>query len=159
MSARSLRCVAGAILVAVGIAGCSARQPAERWTAMTARAHREADRRLDAGDTAGARARLLALVDAQKAHAADSTERRLALQDSYFRLARLALGDHDPRQALEFADAGLTYGTAPHLFVANLLVARGAALEATGDARAAAADYQRALVINEALLAEAAAPK
>ncbi len=69
MSARSIRCVAGAILVAVGIAGCSARPPAERWTAMTARAHREADRRLDAGDTAGARARLLALVDAQKAHA------------------------------------------------------------------------------------------
>lgn len=159
MSGRSIGFVAGAILVTVGIAGCIASPPTERWTAMTARAHREADRRLDAGDTAGARARLLALVDAQKAHAGDSPERRLALQDSYFRLARLALGDHDPRQALRFADAGLTYGTAPHLFVANLLVARGAALEATGDGRAAAADYQRALAINEALLAEAAGPR
>ena len=95
----------------------------------------------------------------QKRRAGDSAERRLALQDTYFRLARLALGDHDARQALAYADAGLAYGTAPHLFVANLLVARGAAHEAAGDPRAAAADYQRALAINEALLAQAVAPQ
>jgi hypothetical protein len=147
--------VTAVILGALALGGCSRQPPAERWTAMTARAHREADRRLDAGDAAGARARLLALVDAQKAHAAESAERRLALQDTYFRLARLAIGAHEPRQAIAYADAGLAYGTAPHLFVANLLVARGAALEAAGDARAAAADYQRALVINEALLGQA----
>jgi len=40
-----------------------------------------------------------------------------------------------------------------------LLVARGAALEAAGDARAAAADYQRALLINETLLGQAAGPR
>jgi tetratricopeptide (TPR) repeat protein len=147
--------VTAVIVGALALGGCSRRPPAERWTAMTARAHREADRRLDAGDAAGARARLLALVDAQKAHAGESAERRLALQDTYFRLARLAIGAHEPRQAIAYADAGLAYGTAPHLFVANLLVARGAALEAAGDARAAAADYQRALVINETLLGQA----
>jgi len=147
--------VTAMILGALALGGCSRQPPAERWTAMTARAHREADRRLDAGDAAGARARLLALVGAQKAHAGESAERRLALQDTYFRLARLAIGDHDPRQAIAYADAGLAYGTAPHLFVANLLVARGAALEAAGDPRAAAADYQSALLINEALLGQA----
>jgi len=147
--------VTAVILGALALGGCSRQPPAERWTAMTARAHREADRRLDAGDAAGARARLLALVDAQKAHAGENAERRLALQDTYFRLARLAIGAHEPRQAIAYADAGLAYGTAPHLFVANLLVARGAALEAAGDARAAAADYQRALVINETLLGQA----
>jgi len=151
--------VTAMLLGALGFGGCMREPPPEHWTTMTARAHREADRRLDAGDAAGARARLLALVDAQKAHAGDSAERRLALQDSYFRLARLALSDHDPRQAVAYADAGLAYGTAPHLFVANLLVARGAALEAAGDARAAAADYQRALLINETLLGQAAGPR
>jgi hypothetical protein len=153
VSVRSI--VAAAILGALALGGCSRRAPTERWTTMAARAHREADRRLDAGDTAGARARLLALVDAQKAHAGDSAERRLALQDTYFRLARLALDDHEPRQAVAYADAGLAYGTAPHLFVANLLVARGAALETSGDPRAAAADYHRALLINETLLGQA----
>ena len=147
--------VTAVIVGAVALGGCSRQPPAERWTTMTARAHREADRRLDAGDASGARARLLALVDAQKAHAGESAERRLALQDTYFRLARLAIGAHEPRQAIAYADAGLAYGTAPHLFVANLLVARGAALEAAGDARAAAADYQRALAINETLLGQA----
>jgi hypothetical protein len=147
--------VTAVILGALALGGCSRQPPAERWTAMTARAHREADRRLDAGDAGGARARLLALVDAQKAHAGESAERRLALQDTYFRLARLAIGAHEPRQAIVYADAGLAYGTAPHLFVANLLVARGAALEAAGDPRAAAADYQRALVINDTLLGQA----
>lgn len=147
------------ILGALVLAGCSRRPPGDHWAAATVRAHREADRRLDAGDAAGARARLLALADVQRAHAGDSADRRLALQDTYFRLARLALGDHDARQALAFADAGLAFGTAPHLFVANLMVARGAAHEAAGDPRAAAADYQRALAINEALLAEAASPQ
>jgi hypothetical protein len=156
--------VTAAIVVAVmagaiALGGCSRSPRPDHWGAATVRAHREADRRLDAGDSAGARARLLALADVQKAHAGDSPERRLALQDTYFRLARLALGDHDPRQALAFADAGLTFGTAPHLFVANLMVARGAAHEAAGDPRAATADYQRALAINEALLAQAVPPQ
>ena len=57
-----------------------------------------------------------------------------------------------PRQAIAYADAGLGYGDAPHLFVANLLVVR-AAREAFGDPRGAAADYHRALTMNEALRA------
>jgi len=144
-----------ALAAGAPLAGCSRAPRSERWATQVARAHREADRRLDAGDARGARARLLALVDAEGGRAASDSARRLALQDTYFRLAQLALVEHEPRQALSYADAGLAYGTAPHLFVANLLVARAAAQEAAGDPNAAAADYHRALTMNEALLAEA----
>ena len=158
------RLAAGALLAAAIAAGCSrAGEPdrGDRWAAEVADRHREADRRLDDGDAAGARAALLALVAAGAPAAASdaSGARRLALQDTYFRLARLALGDRDGRQALAYADAGLALGSAPHLFVANLLVARGAAHEALGDGRAAATDYHRAQVMNETLLQEALSPR
>ena len=107
------------------------------------------------GDPAGARARLEALLDAQTLSPSSDGAQRLALQDTYFRLAQLALAAHDPRRALADAEAGLAYGDAPDLFVANLLVARAAAHEAMGDPRAAAADYHRALKMNETLLAQA----
>jgi hypothetical protein len=155
---RRLAC--GLALAAVAlVAGCG-RAPgpaAAPWAAAVADAHHEADARLDAGDPAGARARLQALADAEAPHAPGDDPRRLALQDTYFRLSQLALAAHDARQALADADAGLGYGEAPHLFVANLLVARGAAREAEGDPRGAAADYHRALTMNEALLAAALA--
>ena len=67
-------------------------------------------------------------------------------------MSHLALDAHDPAQALADAERGLGYGTAPNLFMANLLVARGAAHEALNDPRAAADDYHRALMMNDALL-------
>jgi hypothetical protein len=149
-----------AVAIAVAGAGACSRAPAtEPWAAAAAEKHREADRLLDQGDPAGARAALESLVAAEAPHAGDSQERRLAVQDAYFRLARLALAGHDARQALAYSDAGLALGTRSDLFVANLLVARGAAHEALGDGRAAAADYDRALTINEDLLREALPPR
>jgi hypothetical protein len=158
------RPAAVALLAAAVAAGCSRASepdPGDRWAAEVIDRHREADRRLDEGDAAGARAALLALVaEGAPAAASDASgDRRLALQDTYFRLARLSLGDRDGRQALAYVDAGLALGSAPHLFVANLLVARGAANEALGDGRAAAADYHRAQMMNEALLQEALSPR
>jgi hypothetical protein len=149
-----MRRLALALLVAA-LAACSRSPRAGRWAEEAASAHREADLRLDAGDAAGARARLQALVDAQTRRGAVDGPQRLALQDTYFRLAQLALAAHDPRLALADADAGLAYGEGPDLFVANLLVARAAAHEAAGDPRAAATDYHRALTMNETLLAQA----
>ena len=52
------------------------------------------------------------------------------------------------------ADRGLALGRATDLFVANLLVVRGAAHEALDEGPAAAEDYHEALVINDRLLAE-----
>jgi hypothetical protein len=164
LRSRGWRLGACALLAAAVAAGCG-RAPApdrgDRWAAEIADRSREADRRLDDGDAAGARAALLALVGEAPPPAVPgaSDDRRLALQDTYFRLARLALGDRDGRQALAYADAGLALGSAPHLFVANLLVARGAAHEALGEARAAAEDYHRALAMNEALLQEVMSPR
>ena len=132
-------------------AGCSRRAPAnDDWGMFVAGQHSQADQRLDAGDAAAARRALMAVLQAGR----PVDDQRLALQDTYFRLARLALDEHQPREALEFADRGLALGMAPHLFVANLLVARAAAEEALRQPRNAANDYHRALLMNEALLAQ-----
>ena len=131
--------------------GGSRRAPThDDWGMFVAGQHRQADQRLDAGDAAAARRVLMAVLQAGR----PVDDQRLALQDTYFRLARLALDEHQPREALEFADRGLALGMAPHLFVANLLVARAAAEEALRQPRNAANDYHRALLMNEALLAQ-----
>jgi hypothetical protein len=145
----------GAGLGVAGACSRSQRPVADPWIAEAAAVNRQADRLLDADDAAGARALLRTLVAAQNRGAALDEDRRLALEDCYFRLARLALAAHDPAQALADADSGLAYQTAPNLFVANLLVARGAAHEALNEPRAAAEDYHRGLLMNEALLRRA----
>jgi len=146
--------ITGLLLLVVG---CSRppRPAADPWIARAAAVNQQVDRLLDAGDTARARDLLRTLVSAEKTGAPLDQDRRLVLEDCYFRLARLALAGRDPAQALSAAETGLAYQTAPNLFAANLLVARGAAHEALNDPRAAAEDYHRALLMNEALLREA----
>ena len=137
--------------------GCSRtpRPAADPWIAEVAAVNRQVDRFLDADDAPRARELLRTLVSGERPGAPLDEERRLALEDCYFRLARLALAVRDPVQALSDAERGLAYQTAPSLFAANLLVARGAAHEALNDPRAAADDYHPALLMNEALLREA----
>jgi hypothetical protein len=149
---KRLRRWALAAIVALSGAGCARAPRGDAWAAAAGAAHRQADRLLDSGDIAGARALLRSIVEAGAAGKHPGAARRLALQDTYFRLARLALAARDAGEAHADADAGLAYGTTPHVFVANLLVARGAAREAEGDARGAAEDYHRALLMNETLL-------
>jgi tetratricopeptide (TPR) repeat protein len=149
-----MRALASIVVVAALLAGgCSRRPTADPWLVSVGEAHHEADRRQDANDLRGARALLDAVVERAASH--PEGDRRLALQDTYFRLAHLALAAREPSRALAYADAGLDLGCGPHLFVANLYVARGAAREALGEGREAAADYHRALEINESLLREA----
>jgi hypothetical protein len=137
------------LLALVLLAACQASPP--EWPAAAARHHAEADRLIDAGDRAAARAVLEELVATAPA---GGDTRRVVLQDTYFRLARLALEAHDPARAARDADAGLALGGGSDLFVANLLVVRGAAHEALKEDAAALAAYQRALKINETLLEE-----
>ena len=138
-------------LALVCVTGCSRRAHGpDAWATFVAAQHQQADQRLDAGDAAGARQALLELLQARR----PAGDHRLALQDTYFRLCRLALDRHQPREALAFADQGLAQGMTPHLFVANLLVARAAAEERLGQPRGAANDYHRALLMNEALSAQ-----
>jgi hypothetical protein len=126
------------------------------WAEVAAQHHAEADRLIDAGNRVGARAELEAIITAAP-HAGEDGRR--VSQDAYFRLARLALDDHDPARAARDADAGLALGGGEDLFVANLLVVRGAAHEALGEAAAAVSVYQRALRINERLLHEEVGPR
>jgi hypothetical protein len=142
--------------LALGASACG-RAPREvtatddPWLAEAAARHRAADALLDRGDTAGARRELSWLFT--NADPGGSDDQRRVLQDTCYRLARLDLDAGDARAALAGAERGLGLGRpADDLFVANLLLVRGAAHEALGDARAAADDYHRALVINDELL-------
>jgi hypothetical protein len=143
-------------LAALGAGACSraggdVTAPADPWLAEAAARHRAADVLLDHGDTTGARRELSSLLESAGVRRSDD-ERRV-LQDTCYRLARLDLDAGDARAALAGAERGLDLAPPAHdVFVANLLVVRGAAHEALGDARAAAGDYHRALVINDELL-------
>ena len=140
----------------LALAGCSQRQRAggDDWLAEATRRHALADELLDRGDEPGARAQLAGVVDALAPRGDADDDRRRVLQDTYYRLAGLDLRAHDASGALLQAERGLTLGGGQDLFVANLLVARGAAHEARGEAPAAAADFHAALLINEQLLAD-----
>jgi len=149
------RGLVAAALLATFALGCSqARVGGESpWVADTARRHALADERLRAGNTAGAKEALLAIVDGAVPPGVPLGDRRGVLQDTYFRLAEMDLQAGDARAALASADRGLGLGRADDLFVANLLVVRGAAHESLGDGPAAATDYHDALLINDKLLA------
>ncbi|HEY5448290.1 MAG TPA: hypothetical protein VIQ54_06035 [Polyangia bacterium] len=152
MTVRGLTLVA---LTALAL-GCSKapRDGEGPWIAEAARRHALADERLAAGDRPAARAELLAVVGASVPTDVPDADSRGVLQDTYFRLAKLDLDARDPRAALADTDLGLSYGKPADLFVANLLIARGAAHEALGNAPAAAEAYHQALAINDRLLAE-----
>jgi hypothetical protein len=146
-----------ALLVAplLSLGGCAQRGSGhDDWLAEATQRHARADELLDRGDAPGARAELTGAVDLLARRTDADDDRRRMLQDTYYRLAGLDLRAHDPASALLQAERGLTLGGGSDLFVANLLVARGAAHEARGEATAAAADFHAALLINEQLLAE-----
>jgi hypothetical protein len=141
---------AGVVLLLSLVVACDRRPADPGWAAGVAARHAEADRLLDGADPQGARRVLASVLDG-----APSGERagdRALLQDTHFRLARLALAAGDAAGAVRQAEAGLALGDRGDLFAANLLIVRGAAREKLRDAPGAAADYERALHINEALL-------
>src|SRR5688500_14212558 len=131
------------LLVLALLAAACARAPRD-WSVTAADGHTEADRLLDQGDRAGAKRVLESILEGAPDRGGTET-RRVLVQDTRFRLARLALDAHDPALAARHADAGLALGGGADLFVANLLVARGAAHEALGQSAQALSVYQRAL--------------
>jgi hypothetical protein len=128
------------------------------WSAGVAGRHAEADRLLDRGERQAALAVLDTIVGTPPGEMPSGEPQRVLLQDTYFRLARLELDGHRPQRAVERASAGLALGGGNDLFAANLLVVRGSARQALGQAGAALDDYQRALAINEILLQRSLAP-
>jgi hypothetical protein len=149
------RAAIATVVALVVLGGCSRQRAAGGdWMADATRRHALADELLDRGDAPAARAQLAAVVDELAPRGDADDDRRRVLQDTYYRLAGLDLRAHDPTRALLHAERGLTLGGGEDVFVANLLVARGAAREARGEAPAAAADFHAALLINERLLAD-----
>jgi hypothetical protein len=138
-----------AALLLLLAAGCARGPVEDRALVEIGGLHAAADQALDRGDRDGARRALEAAIAATPA---DHPLRRPLVQDGRFRLARLALVAGDPAAAAREADSGLALGDGGDLYTANLLVVRGTAREALGQGGAAAADYERALAINEVLL-------
>lgn len=153
---RPRRLAALALLGVLAVVGCARARRAgdSRWIAEAEHRHAVADQELQGGNVRAARDALRGLVDAPAPGDVPAPDRRSILQDTYFRLAEIDLGARNPRAALASAERGLALGRADDLFVANLLVVRGAAHEALDDGAAAAADYHEALVINDKLLAD-----
>jgi hypothetical protein len=142
---------AALLALALSVAGCDL-PSGGAWLGAAAAAHRSADEALARGDRPAARAALSAFAEAPRPPGVPPDDRRVVVQDVYFRLSVLALEEGDAAAGLTWADRGLLAGREADVFTANLHVARGKALEAQGDAVAAAVDYLAAQRINERLL-------
>jgi tetratricopeptide (TPR) repeat protein len=128
---------------------------ATRWISESARAHAEADALERSGDLQRAGDLLQDLVSRPVPASVAPQDVRAVLQDTYARLADVALKRGKPADALHSADAGLQLGEAQDVFVSSLRAFRGRALEALGRDAEAAREYEAAQAIAEALLSEA----
>ena len=145
--------VAAWLLVTIAIgAGCSRKADSGRWIREVDQAHLQADQALERNDRAGAVASLQKIVAGEVPRSVASEDARAVRQDACFRLASIELEADRPGEAFKWADQGLGLGRGRDLFTANLLVARGQALQRQGEEVPAARDYHQALIINEELL-------
>jgi tetratricopeptide (TPR) repeat protein len=122
------------------------------WLAQVTGTHAEVDRLLDQHDAASARGILeRALARPVPAYVA-AEDRRIVLQDLWFRLGEVELELGAAERAQRAAEQGLALGLAADVFAANLRIVEGRALEALGRDAEAVDRYRAALEINEALL-------
>jgi hypothetical protein len=136
------------------LAGCGDRAAAGDWLSRAEAAHRDADHRLEHGDADGAREVLRDAAMAPAPARVGPGDVRAVRQDLYARLATVEIGRGRLREAAAWATTGITLGRSNDVFTANLLIARGRALERVGDASGASRDYHDALLVTEALLDE-----
>ena len=144
------------LLFAGALAGCGGAVPT-RWIGQAAEAHAQADALVREGRLQEAARTLEEFVAAPAPAQVAAQDRRAVIQDTYARLADLALRQGDPERALRSADAGLRLGARRDAFTSALRTFRGRAHEALGLDREAAQDYEAAQVVAEALLADALA--
>lgn len=140
------------LLSLAALAGCAEDAAPADWMGEARAAHARADEALEREDRGAAREALEAFFEAEVPGRVAKEDARVVRQDVAFRLSRLALEAGEADAALRWADEGLNEGRGGDVFTANLLVARGRALEAKGEAVEAAAAYHDALRINDALL-------
>ena len=158
--------VAALLLCAFGLAGACGAERAEdadveldvetaQWVADVRRAHEAADTALRAGQVQAALQRLDGALAANVPSEVQPEHRRAVHQDLLFRVAQAQLQAGRSGEARAAAERGLALGRAADLFTANLLIARGQALEADKRDTEAAASYYEALEINRVLLGAA----
>jgi len=155
-----------ALAVLLALAACGSDQDLEReslahsersandareWLDQIARAHARADEALAAGQREQARTFLSAALDRPLPPELASEHARVLRQDLWYRLSSIGV-ELEPSQALREAERGLALGRHADLFSANLLVARGRALQALGRDTEAASSYHEALQLDERLL-------
>jgi hypothetical protein len=140
------------LLLATVLAACSG-DPA-RYVEAAHAAHAQADALLRSGDLAGATGALEDFAARPVPSAIAAHDRRVVLQDTYARMAAIALQHGDAVRALKAAEAGLALGKDRDVFTSSLLTLRGRAREALGHDAEAARDYEAAQRVAEALLDE-----
>ena len=133
--------------------GCAATSsPPTGWVEASARDHLAADEAVGRGQLEQAEAALRAVYEREVPAGVAAEDASVVRRDASDRLARLALQRGALDDAERWAEAGLRLGAPDDVFTANLLTTRGRVREARGRDREAAADYHRALTIEEALL-------
>lgn len=139
-------------LALVASIGCD---DAHGWVELSAADSVAADAALARGAHDEAAAALARIVERPVPSSVAAEDARIVRQDASERWARLSLERGDPQAALERLDQGLALGERGDVFTANLLTLRARVLEAQGRDGEAAADYHRALLIEETLLERA----
>ncbi len=127
---------------------------ARDWIVHMRDAHGRADAAMSATDPDNARQALQRALAVAVPTGVHAEHRRVVAQDLLFRLAQIALLRGMPDEARDAAERGLAMGAHDDIFTANLMMARGQALEAQKREPEAAASYHEALLINEKLLAK-----
>lgn len=122
------------------------------WVLQVRRANEDTDAALARQDTVAAQTALKSALALDVPAAILPIHARAVRQDLLFRLASVALQRDDGSAALDAADEGLTLGRGTDVFTANLLIARGRALEMSDRGKDAAKSYYEALQINQQLL-------
>lgn len=145
--------IAFVLLLADLLFGCASRgEPHSRWLSDQAQVHAEIDAALAHGQTDVAQKTLLAALAERAPVGVRPEVITLVRKDQLFRLADIYLEKGEPERALEASNRGVALGGERDLFSANLLVARGKALEALGREPDAAEAFHQALTINDELL-------
>lgn len=142
-------------LIAIALAfvpGCERDAATSGWVSQALSAHREADLKIERGDLEGARAVLFAAAERVAPARTNSVDARILRQDLYYRVAEIDLRRDRPAEAVRWASRGIELGRGHDVFTANLLIARGHALEKTNDLGGASRDYHEALLLTESLL-------
>ena len=153
------RIITGFLLVAVCLGpGCARRADSRHWIQQAREANLVADQALRHNDRRTAVASLRKIVEADAPGNIAESDARAVRQDACFRLASIELDSNRPQEALGWSNRGIGLGGGSDVFTANLLVARGRALQQQGKELQAVKDYHRALIINESLLDKALGP-